>query len=429
MRRLLNDTTCRNAKPNPNGKPKKYTDGGGMYLLVGKTGKYWRYNYKFAGKFKTYAIGLYPDISLKEARILHEEARDLLAKDIDPMAYKKLQRLSMSRYSGGETFETVAREWFLVWSKEHTERHASKVFARLENDVFPWLGNRAVKDIEPPEILIVLNRIVSRGAVETAHRVKQSIGQAFRYAVATGKAERDKTQDLKGALPSYRKKHFPAITDPKQLGHLLRVIDDYHGSLVVRCAFRLAPLVMLRPSELTGAEWSEIDFERALWSIPAKRMKASKAVKDENAYFHEIPLSRQAIKILQEIQPLTGRFQHVFTGTRDRRKPMNASTINIALRRLGYQDIMTAHSFRATASSLLNEMGFNPDAIERQLAHTDKNKVRSAYNRAQYLEERRDMLQQWADYLDTLKNGGGDDQTENKTSGKVVSFNQFKKSR
>lgn len=267
------------------------------------------------------------------------------------------------------------------------------------------MGDRPLKDIEPPEILIVLNKIVSRGAVETAHRTMQLIGQVFRYGVATGRAERDKTIDLKGALPSYRTKHFPAITDSKELGHLLRVIDDYRGSLVIRCAFKLSPLVMLRPSELAGAEWSEIDFHNRLWTIPAKRMKLTRAAKEENLYSHVVPLSNQAIEIFREIQPLTGRFEHVFTGQRNRRKPMSSSSINTALKRLGFQDVMKAHSFRATASSLLNEMGFNPDAIERQLSHKDDNQVRAAYNRAQYLEERRDMLQQWADYLDTLKNG------------------------
>ena len=406
MKRMLNNTMVKNAKPQENGKPKKYTDGGGMYLLVNQTGKYWRYNYKFAGKYKTYAIGIYPDISLKEARKLHDDARDLLARDIDPSAYKKIQKLSSNRYSDGKnSFEAVAREWYLIWKAENTEYHAKRVFSRLKKDVFPWLGDRPIKDIEPPEILIVLNRVVSRGAVGTAHRIMQNIGQIFRYAVASGRAERDQTADLKGALPSYRTKHFPAITNPKELGHLLRVIDDYKGSLVVRCAFRLSPLVMLRPSELAGAEWSEIDFERELWTIPDKRMKGAKSIKEENLSSHIIPLPSQAIAILKEIYPLTGRFQHVFTGVRNRRKPMNSSTINTALKRLGFQDVMKAHSFRATASSLLNEMGFNPDAIERQLSHKDKNQVRSAYNRAQYLEERKEMLQHWADYLDRLKNG------------------------
>ncbi len=403
MKRSLNNTLVKSAKPSHNGKPKKYTDGGGLYLLVSKTNKYWRYNYKFMGKWKTLALGVYPKISLKDARIAHEEARELLSRGIEPNEYKKLQQLQGS--SKADTFEAVALEWFSIWKKDNSASHAKRTLARLNNDAFPWLGSRQIVAIEPPEILVVLRRIESRGALETAHRVKQLIGQVFRYAVVTGRASRDQTADLKGALQPFRKKQFPAITDPVEIGHLLRVIDNYKGSLIVRCAFRLSPLVMLRPSELAGARWEEIDFNNALWTIPIKRMKARQIIKDENTTVHQVPLSRQAIAILKEIQPLTGNFVHVFTGARDRHKPMNPSTINTALKRLGYQQTMKAHSFRTMASSLLNEMNFNPDAIERQLAHKDKDKIRGIYNRAQYLQERREMLQQWADYLDNLKNG------------------------
>lgn len=403
MKRNLNNTQTKNAKPSPDGKSKKYTDGGGLYLLVTKKGKYWRYNYKFMKRHKTIAFGVYPNVSLKEARELHETARELLARNVDPSLHKQIKQGSLA--DDANSFEVVAREWYAGWKDLHSEGHTKRVFARLEKDIFPWLGDRSMVDIEPPEILILLRRIQARGALETAHRVLQSIGQIFRYGVATGRAQRDQTADLKGALPPYRKKHFPAITTPEKVGHLMRVIDDYRGSLVVRCAFRLSPLVMLRPSELAGAEWSEIDFETETWTIPVARMKASKAVKEDNLTKHIIPLSRQAVAILKEIQPFSGRFQHVFTGARSRRKPMNASTINIALRRLGYQGVMTAHSFRTMASSMLNEMGYNPDAIERQLAHKDKDRIRAVYNRAQYLDERRALLQQWADYLDTLKNG------------------------
>ncbi len=404
MKRRLNDTIARNAKPNDNGKPKKYTDGGGLYLLVNQKSKYWRYNYKFNNKFKTLALGVYPDISLKEARTAHEEARELLSRDIDPSAYRKIQKATKAHLEN-DTFEAIGREWFDLWKDEHTEGHMSKIIARLENDVFPWLGERPMVDIEPPEILMILRRVESRGALETAHRVRQVIGQVFRYAVSTGRAQRDQTADLRGALKPYRQKHFAALTDPKDIGRLLRAIDDYSGSLVVQCAFKLSPLVMLRPTELSGAEWKEIDIDNATWTIPIARMKAKRADKEENATSHIVPLSRQAIEVLNEIRPLTGRFEHVFTGARNRRKPMNSATINAALRRLGYAETMKAHSFRAMASSLLNQMGFNPDAIERQLAHKDSNEVRAAYNRAQYLEERREMLQSWADYLDNLKNG------------------------
>jgi integrase len=403
MKRSLNNTVAKNAKPNTNGKSKKYTDGGGLYLLVSQKGKYWRYNYKFRGKYKTLALGVYPSISLKKARSLHEEARDLLSKKIDPSLNKRLQKdVEVDVFN---SFEVVAREWYAGWKGLHSMGHTKRIFSRLEKDVFPWLGHRPMLDIEPPEILMILRRIEERGALETAHRVMQSIGQVFKYGVATGRAKRDQTADLKGALPSYRKKHFPALTDPKDVGHLLRVIDAYKGSLIVRCAFRLTPLVMLRPAELAGAEWSEIDFDTAVWTIPIARMKALKAIKDENSINHIIPLSRQAITILKEIQPLTGRFQHVFTGARCRSKPMNPSTINVALKRLGYQDVMKAHSFRTMASSMLNGMGFNPDAIEKQLGHKDKDRIRAVYNRAQYLEERREMLQYWADYLDSLRVG------------------------
>ena len=404
MKRKLNITIVKNAKPNDEGKPKKYADGGGLYLLVNKKGKYWRYNYKFNDKFKTLALGVYPDVGLKDARTAHEDARDLLARDIDPSAYRKINKATKAHLEN-TSFEGVGREWFILWKDDNTEGHAKRTLTRLENDVFPWLGERPIVDIEPPEILMVLRRIESRGALETAHRVRQVIGQVFRYAVATGRAQRDQTADLKGALKPYRKKHFPAITDPVEVGRLLRTIDDYSGSLIVRCAFKLSPLVMLRPSELSGAEWKEIDLENETWAIPVARMKARKAIKEENATSHIIPLSKQAIEVFREIQPLTGRFQHVFTGARNRRKPMSSSSVNTALKRLGYGETMKAHSFRAMASSLLNQMGFNPDAIERQLAHKDSNEVRAAYNRAQYLEERREMLQSWADYLDNLKNG------------------------
>ncbi len=404
MIRRLNDVMVRQAKPNEDGSPKKYTDGGQMYLVASKTGKYWRYNYKFAGKSKTFAMGSYPNVSLKDARIEHEEARELLGRGIDPNEYKKMRRLSGSNFKNN-SLEAVALEWFAMWKDDNSESHTQRTLARLKNDVFPFLGSRLIDSIEPPEILMLLRRVESRGALETAHRVKQLIGQVFRYAVATGRAQRDQTADLKDALKPYRKKHFPAITDPVEFGHLLRVIEEYHGSLVVRCAFKLSPLVMLRPSELAGAKWCEIDFNTATWTIPVKRMKAKKHIKEENATSHIVPLSKQAIIILREIELLTGRFEHVFTGARNRRKSMSSATVNMALKRLGYGETMKAHSFRTTASTLLNQMNYNPDAIERQLAHKDKDRVRAVYNRAEYVEERREMLQYWADYLDNLRTG------------------------
>jgi integrase len=402
MIRRLNDVMVRQAKPNENGKAKKYTDGGQMYLIVSKTGKYWRYNYKFMGKSKTLALGIYPSVGLKEARERHDKARELLGRGIDPSRYKKMIGGGIG-CSESNSFELIALEWFSIWKESNSKSHVKRTLARLKNDVFPFLGGCSVESIEPPDVLIVLRRIEARGALETAHRVKQLVGLVFKYAVATGRAKRDQTADLKGALKPYRKKHFPAIVDPVEFGHLLRVIDHYRGSLVVRCAFKLSPLVMLRPSELAGAEWSEVDFDSATWTIPVKRMKEKKYIKEENTTSHIVPLSKQAIVILREVHLLTGRFVHVFTGARDRRKPMNSSSINVALKRLGYGSLMKAHSFRTTASTLLNQMKYSPDAIERQLAHKDKNKVRGIYNRAEYVDERREMLQFWADYLDDLK--------------------------
>ena len=404
MIRRLNDVMVRQARPSENGGIRKYTDGGQMYLIVSKTGKYWRYNYKFAGKSKTLALGVYPDVNLMDARKAHKEAREQLERGIDPNEYKKIRKLSGGHFDNN-SLEAVALEWFAIWKGDNSESHAKRTLARLKNDVFPFLGARPIKSIEPPEILILLRRIESRGALETAHRVKQLVGQVFRYGVATGRVKRDQTADLKGALKPYRKKHFPAITCPVEFGHLLRVIEEYHGSLVVRCAFKLSPLVMLRPSELAQAEWSEIDLYSATWTIPVKRMKEKKHIKEENATSHIVPLSKQAVMVLRDIQLLTGRFVHVFTGARDRRKPISSSSINIALKRLGYSEVMKAHSFRITASTLLNLKGYNPDAIERQLAHKDKNKIRGIYNRAEYLEERREMLQYWADYMDDLRLG------------------------
>lgn len=291
MKRKLNDVIIRNAKPKEDGKPKKYTDGGRLFLLVNKKGKYWRYNYQFAKIQKTISFGVYPEVSLKDARIAHEKARELLSRNIDPSEHRKIEKLAVGQLHDN-TLEAIAREWFVMWREDKAETHSKRTLARLEKNVFPWIGANPVTEIEPPIILLVLRRVEARGALDLAHRIKQILGQIFRYAIATGRAHRDPTADLKGALKPRKKKHFPAITDPVEFGHLLRVIEEYHGSLIVRCAFRLSPLVMLRPSELAGAKWSEIDFESETWTIPVKRMKALTAIKIENATSHVIPLSR-----------------------------------------------------------------------------------------------------------------------------------------
>jgi integrase len=378
-------------------KPYKLSDGGGLYLLVLLNGaKYWRMDYRFSGLRRTLAVGVYPDVSLALARERREEARKLLANGIDPSAVKKASKAAGVALAAN-SFEIVAREWFVGRESNWKKSHASTIIYRLEKDVFPWLGNKPIGDITAPELLTVLRRIESRGVLETAHRIGAICGQIFRYAIATGRAQRDPSADLKGALPSYRGKHLAALTDPVKIGKLMRDIESYRGSFIGRCALRILPLVFVRPIELTGAEWSEIDLDKSEWRIPADKMKM-KAL-------HIVPLSTQAVAILRELHPLTGAGKYVFPNVRTTTLPMARNTLLAALRVMGYTpDEMTAHGFRHMASTLLNEQGFHADAIERQLAHKAAG-VRATYNAAQYLPERRRMMQHWADYLDGLKSG------------------------
>jgi integrase len=379
-------------------KLQKLADGGGMYLLIHPNGsKYWRLDYRFAGKRKTLAVGVYPDVSLLDARERREAARKLLANGADPGSVKKAQKTAIVALAEN-SFERVAREWFSKHAPNWKENHSSKIIRRLEVDIFPWLGMRPADEITAPELLTAIRRIESRGALETAHRALANCGQVFRYAIATGHTQRDPAADLRGALPPVKEKHHASITDPTQIGELLRDIEGYQGAFVTRCALRLAPLVFLRPGELRKAEWSEIDLDKAEWRIPASRMKMDAV--------HIVPLSSQAVAILHEIQPLTGAGRYVFTGARTTTRPMSENAVLAALRRMGYTtDEMTGHGFRSMASTLLNEQGFNRDAIERQLAHAERDGVRAAYNYAEYLLERRRMMQHWADYLDGLKTG------------------------
>lgn len=390
----LSASQVRQAKPRE--QPYKLFDGNGLFLLVKPSGrKYWRFRYRFQGREKLLALGVYPDISLKEARLQRDEARRHLARGVDPSELRKAEKRSQA---GADSFEAVAREWFAKHEPNWAEGHASKVIRRLEKDIFPWLGRKPVGAIMAPELLQVLRRIEKRGALDTAHRAKQNCGQVFRYAIATGHAERDPSADLKGALPPARGGRFAAVTDPTDVGALLRAIDSYKGAFVTRSALRLAALVFVRPGELRHAEWSEFDLEAAEWRIPAKRMKLNAP--------HIVPLSRQAVETLRDLKPLTERGQYVFPSIRSPREPMSENTLNAALRRLGYSgQEMTAHGFRSMASTLLNEQGWNRDAIERQLAHAERDSVRAAYNYAEYLPERRRMMQAWADYLDSLRDG------------------------
>jgi integrase len=379
-------------------KPQKLADGGGLYLLIHQNGsKYWRLDYRFAGKRKTLAVGIYPDVSLSDARARRDDARKLLANDTDPGSIRKAQKTAIAALTEN-SFESVAREWFSKHAPNWKENHSSKIITRLEKDIFPWLGARPAGEITAPELLTAIRRIESRGALETAHRALANCGQVFRYAIATGRAQRDPAADLRGALPPVKEKHHASITDPKEIGELLRDIDGYKGTFITRCALRLAPLVFLRPGELRKAEWSEIDLDKAEWRIPAARMKMDAV--------HIVPLASQAVAILREIQPLTGAGRYVFTGARTTTRPMSENAVLAALRRMGYTtDEMTGHGFRSMASTLLNEQGFNRDAIERQLAHAERDGVRAAYNYAEYLPERKRMMQHWADYLAGLKTG------------------------
>jgi integrase len=393
---MLSDTAIRQAKPAL--KPRKLFDASGLYLLIAPTGgKWWRLKYRFAGKERLLALGTYPDVGLQQARGKRDAARKLVADGIDPGAERKAAKAaSMQRESGG--FEAVAREWVDKFSARWAPTHATTVIRRLERDVFPWLGASPASEIAAPELLAVLRRVEARGALETAHRIHQVCGQVFRYAVATGRAQRDPSADLRGALPPVREKHHAALTEPKQVGALLRAINGYQGSFVTRCALRLAPLVFVRPGELRKAEWSEFDLDGATWRIPAIRMKMRVE--------HIVPLSRQAVEVLRELHPLTGAGHYVFPGARTAGRPMSENAVTAALRRMGYgRDEMTGHGFRSTASTLLNELGWSADAIERQLAHAERDAVRSAYNRAEYLDERRRMMQAWADHLGKLATG------------------------
>ena len=388
----LSDTAIRNAKPAA--KPFKLTDGEGMYLLVNKAGRYFRFNYRFGGMRKTLALGVYPDVSLKQARERRDEARRLLAENIDPGEHRKVTKtVTASRTE--DSFEAVTREWFAKNRAKWKETHAHDIIRRFERDVFPWVGPRPIKEITAPELLAFLRRIEERGTIETAHRAKQNCGQVFRYAIATGRVDRDPSADLKGALAPVVATHRASITDPGEIGALLRAIDSYQGTFVARCALQLAPMLFVRPGELRQAEWSEFDMEADEWRIAGAKMKMKAT--------HIVPLARQAVAVLRELYPLTGSGRYVFPSVRTADRPMSENTVLSALRRMGYTTgEMCGHGFRSMASTRLNEMGYNRDWIERQLAHSERDGVRAAYNYAEHLPERRKMMQAWADYLDQL---------------------------
>ncbi|EHJ46925.1 integrase family protein [Solidesulfovibrio carbinoliphilus subsp. oakridgensis] len=391
----LTDVAVRNAKPGP--KTIRLKDERGLHLEISpKGGKWWRLRYWISGKERLISLGTYPDTSLKDARERRDEARKLIANGIDPSQTRKEEKAGIAAVA--VTFEKVAREWFSKFKENWTDSHADRTIRRFEMDVFPWIGERPIRDILAPELLTTIRRIEARGAIETAHRTMQNCGQVFRYAVASGHAERDISADLRGAIPPSKEKHHASVTDPKDVAALLRIIETYQGSFVTMSALRLAPMLFVRPGELRHAEWSEIDFDKAEWRIPAAKMKMREQ--------HIVPLCRQAIAIMRELHPLTGAGRYLFPSVRTSARPMSENTVNAALRRLGYaKDEMTGHGFRSMASTLLNEMGWNRDAIERQLAHAERNSIRAAYNFAEFLPERRRMMQAWADYLEKLQAG------------------------
>lgn len=377
--------------------PFKMTDGGGLYLYVGKSYKSWRYDYRFLGKRKTLSFGTFPEVSISIARKQHFEARRKLADGIDPAEEKQESKRETFGFTTN-CFERLAWEWFERQRGRWTHGHARTVKSRLEQNVIPWIGNRPVGEILPQEILGLCRNIEQRGAIETAHRVKSICSQVFRYCVALGLCAGDPCRDLCNALTPYRSKHMPAITDQRQVGELMRAIDGYQGSNITRIGLQLAPLLFVRPGELRYAEWSEINFSDAIWKIPAAKMKMREA--------HIVPLSRQALEQLNQLYRFTGDGKYLFPSMRAEDRPMSDNTILSALRRLGFSNQeMTVHGFRGMASTLLHELGWRSEVIERQLAHSDRNSIRAAYNHAEYFLERRELMQFWADYLDVLRLG------------------------
>ena len=390
---MLTDIAIRKEKPS--GRPRKLFDGGGMYLLLNPDGtRWWRFKYRIAGREKLLSLGVYPEVTLKRARERRDEARRQIGEGVDPAIKRQAEK-----EAAGANFEAVAREWLTMQVQTLTPGTLERERDRLEDFIFPYLGKRPIAQIKAPELLSALRRVETRGTIETAHRTKSVCSRVFRYAIATGRAERDVAGDLKGALRSPIARNFPTITDPARIGELLRAIDGYCGHPPTALALKLAPYVFVRPGELRQAAWTEFELDAGVWRIPRERMKSRE--------LHLVPLATQALTILRDLQPLTGSGRLLFPSVRTPERPISNNTLNAALRRLGYSaDEIVAHGFRSMASTCLNEQGWHPDLIELQLAHAERNQVRAAYNRAQRVEERRKMMQAWADYLDRLRSNG-----------------------
>lgn len=387
----LTDTTIRKAKPTT--KRYKLHDSRGLFMIVAPGGgKWWRLKYQWNAREKTVSLGVYPEVSLALARDKREELRSMIRKGIDPSAQRDAEKQATA-----DTFEVIAREW-LDTQKDSLKPNTLRIARRrFEMWVFPYIARDPIGEIEPPEILRLLRRLEAKGSVDTAHRVRGRISQVFRYAIATGRCDRDPTADLRGALKPIVSNGRSALTEPKQVGELLRAIEGYHGHPTTRAALQLLALTFVRPGELRLAQWPEFDLENQLWRVPASRMKMGKE--------HLVPLSKQAVDVLRGILPITGHQALVFQSLRPGR-PLSGNTFNTALRTLGYaREVMSAHGFRAMASTLLHEQGWTPEVIELQLAHAQRNQVAAAYNRSARLEERKHMMQAWSDYLDALAQG------------------------
>ena len=389
----LSDAAIRRVKPTE--KQQKLSDGGGLFLLVHPNGsRYWRWKYRFNGKEKLLGMGIYPEVTLAKAREAREDARRLLASGVDPSEQRKAAAATKAA-DLVESFEVIAREWLA--GRPWVPGYEKKVAAWFEKDVFPLIGRRRAAELKASDFLAIARRMEERKAFESAHRVMQNCGQVMRYAVATDRAERNPVADLRGALIPPPEKNHAAVVEPVQLGGLLRALHAYHGTPVVQAALKLAPMVFVRPGELRQAEWTEVDLDAGLWSIPASRMKMRQA--------HIVPLARQAVGVLKELHQVTGRGKYVFAGGRSDKRPMSEAAVLAALRVMGFdKDTVTGHGFRATARTLLDEvLGFRPDIIEHQLAHAVKDPNGRAYNRTTHLVERTRMMQEWADYLDRLR--------------------------
>jgi len=428
----LTDMTIRKAKLPEGKKQMKMADGGGLYLLINKSGKYWRYDFKINEKRKTLAIGTYPDIPLagkadkanhdehghplyiKGARDLRDEAKALVKMGIDPVLKRKAEIAAnkekqvvekKQQVADASTFEVVGRQWFNTHKSEWVESHAKRQIGRLERHLFPSIGDIPLAQLTKAQVANALKQIAERGTHDIAHRMAQITRSILNYACDSGLIDAVPMGDMKSVLPAPVSTKMPAIVEPKRIGEMMRAIHNYSGTFVVCQALKLLPLLAVRSGEFRAAEWSEFNLDDALWTIPASHRKLRKALKENSDNVHLVPLSRQAVAILKELHQLTGKGRHVFPSARGDARPMSENAINVAIHAMGFKGEMVGHGVRTMFSSSLNEQGFNPDAIERQLAHAEKNAVRAAYNRSEYMEERKKMMQHWADYLDGLRTG------------------------